>query len=175
MLNTVGVPTSQPPPPFPQSRVSPELHPISRESSTTLSLHLCLGILSSFFPPLLCAPLAFQPIPRSFIRRDQITSAFSVILTFCKYIFDSFRVDFHVDVIYTNFAKAFDSINHDSLISLLSTSRFVNPLLSWLHSYLFNRFQYVKLFGTKSTIFTASFWCFLMGLPLSTAFCTFCK
>lgn len=84
------------------------------------------------------------------ILDDQTTSC---NVTFCKFILDSFSVCSQVDIIYTNIAKAFDSNYHDSLISLLGTSRFNNPLLSWLYSYLPNRLQWVKLFGAK---FTAS-------------------
>lgn len=65
---------------------------------------------------------------------ERSTSSYN--MTFCKYIFDSFRANSQVVSFYTNFVKAFDSVNRSPLISLLSTSRYVNPLLSWLHSYL---------------------------------------
>lgn len=48
-------------------------------------------------------------------------------MIFCNYIFDSFRAGSHVAIIYTDFSKAFNSINHDFLISLLSISEFGDP------------------------------------------------
>lgn len=83
------------------------------------------SILSSFFPLLLWAPLAFWHTYRFFIQRSQITLAYSVNLTFYKYIFDFILVGLHVNVIYTNFTKAFDSVNHDSLISYLALPDFL--------------------------------------------------
>ena len=49
-----------------------------------------------------------------------------------------------VDCIYTDFSKAFDSVNHDILIQKLRAFGFSGPLLNWLSSYLRNRVQFVK-------------------------------
>jgi len=76
--------------------------------------------------------------------------------TFTKYIYDAFKCGSQVDVIYTDFTKAFDSVNHEMLVSVLEALGFGHPFLGWLRSYLFSRPQWVKLYGTKSQIFTAS-------------------
>ena len=77
-------------------------------------------------------------------------------VTFTKYIYDAFKSGSQVDVIYTDFTKAFDSVNHEILVSVLEALGFGYPFLGWIRSYLFGRPQWVKLYGTKSQIFTAS-------------------
>ena len=57
---------------------------------------------------------------------------------------------FLIYVIYTDFVKAFDSVNHELLIAVLKAYGFGDPLLSQFNSFLINRAQWVKLFNTKS-------------------------
>jgi len=57
-----------------------------------------------------------------------------------------------VDVIYTDFCKDFDRVNHKTLLKILLDYGFGEPLLSWLGYFLNNRKQYVKVFGSKSEI-----------------------
>jgi len=45
-------------------------------------------------------------------------------LTFTKYIYDALKCGSQVDVIYTDFAKAFDSVNHKMLVSVLEALGF---------------------------------------------------
>lgn len=52
-----------------------------------------------------------------------------------------------VDVIYTDFSKAFDRVSHDILILKLSNYGFGGPLLKWLQSYLCKRLFHVVLGG----------------------------
>lgn len=73
-----------------------------------------------------------------------------------NYIYNSFQCRSQVDVIYTDFKKAFDSVNHEILILVLRVSGFGEPLLSWFRSYLKDRYQWVKVFGIKSKLFLAS-------------------
>jgi len=61
-----------------------------------------------------------------------------------------------VDVIYTDFKKAFDSVNHKVLIYVLSECGFGEPLLTWFRSYLNDRYLWVKVFGIKSKLFSPS-------------------
>lgn len=67
-----------------------------------------------------------------------------------------FELRRQVDVVFTDFFKAFDSINHWSLIYVLDRLGVGEPLLSWLGSYLKNRSQFVSLFGNKSDKFSVS-------------------
>ncbi|XP_060846337.1 uncharacterized protein LOC132926003 [Rhopalosiphum padi] len=50
-----------------------------------------------------------------------------------------------VDVIFTDFNKAFDTVDHDCLIMVLKSLGIGNPLLSWLHSYITDRKQFIKI------------------------------
>jgi len=49
-----------------------------------------------------------------------------------------------IDVIYTDFEKAFDRVNHSLLIYKLKLYGFSDPFLSWFNSYLINHIQVVK-------------------------------
>jgi len=51
-------------------------------------------------------------------------------LVFNNYVFDSFQQRTQVDVIYIDFQKSFDSVNHNVLLHILKESGFGEPLLS---------------------------------------------
>lgn len=51
-------------------------------------------------------------------------------LSLHSYIFDSFRNKCQVDVIYTDFSKAFDRVDHNRLMSTLASIGIGEPLLS---------------------------------------------
>lgn len=61
-----------------------------------------------------------------------------------------------VDVVYTDFAKAFDKLNHRILLEKLSKLNCDIIPLNWLMSYLSNRKMYVKIDDTSSDCFLAS-------------------
>jgi len=48
---------------------------------------------------------------------------------FSKYIYDTLKCGSQHDVIYTAFAKAVDSVNHEALVSVLKALGFGYPLL----------------------------------------------
>ena len=54
------------------------------------------------------------------------------------------------DVIYLDFAKAFDKVDHEILIRKLSNSGIHGPVLRWLTDFLSNRYQTVHVNGRKS-------------------------
>ena len=56
-----------------------------------------------------------------------------------------------IDIIYLDFAKAFDSVCPAKLVSKLKMYSIGDPLLSWFCSYLVGRQQRVVLNGTCST------------------------
>lgn len=74
-------------------------------------------------------------------------------LTFCNYVFYAFSEGSQVHVIYTDFAKAFNSVNHKILFSVLDASGFGDPILSWFKSFLTDRSQWVKFFNIKPNVF----------------------
>lgn len=72
-------------------------------------------------------------------------STLSNLLSFTETIHESFDEKCQLDAVYTDFSKAFDTIDHSALIFKLSCSGISGDLLRWLESYLRNRFQIVKL------------------------------
>lgn len=61
-----------------------------------------------------------------------------------------------IDVIYTDFSKAFDSVNHNILIQKLSNCGITGILLNWCQSYLDNRQSKVAIKGYESNWFSTS-------------------
>jgi Reverse transcriptase (RNA-dependent DNA polymerase) len=57
-----------------------------------------------------------------------------------------------IDVVYLDFAKAFDSVVHKKLIAKLKCYGIVSMLLNWIESFLTNRFQAVRVGSCYSSI-----------------------
>jgi len=57
-----------------------------------------------------------------------------------------------VDVIFTDFSKAFDKLNHSILLNKLSKFGIYGMLFNWIKSYLCNRTQFVQMAGFLSNI-----------------------
>lgn len=55
-----------------------------------------------------------------------------------------------IDSIYTDFAKAFDKVNHRVLMNKLDQFPINNCIKSWIYSFLTNRQQIVCVYGSKS-------------------------
>ena len=58
-----------------------------------------------------------------------------------------------VDIIYTDFTKAFDRLNIRIIVEVLNCYGINGTLLKWFESFLVNRWQYVKVNGCKSEIY----------------------
>ncbi|KAL4113468.1 hypothetical protein QTP88_017083 [Uroleucon formosanum] len=79
-------------------------------------------------------------------------------VAFTTYLIDNIEKGGKVDVVFTDFKKAFDTVDHGLLINELDTLGIDDPLLSWLRSYLSNRQQFAKVnnymvFNSKYDIF----------------------
>lgn len=99
-----------------------------------------------------------SPKQHGFVRNRSTTSN---LLEYKNYICRSFDKKLQVDCIYTDFAKAFDKVNHNILISKLSLYYGIHgSLLRWLKSYLSNRSQLVSIKG-----FLSSPKCITSGVP----------
>jgi hypothetical protein len=72
------------------------------------------------------------------------------LLCFYNFLVNSMESGIQTDVICTDFSKAFDSVNHSVLIAKLKTYGITDQLLTWISSYLMNRFQQVKINGFLS-------------------------
>jgi hypothetical protein len=79
-------------------------------------------------------------------RRSTITN----LTCFSNYILHNMEEGGQIDVIYTDFEKAFDRVDHDIIIHKLYGMGIHGDLLRWIKSYLFNRSQAVVIGGYKS-------------------------
>jgi len=73
-----------------------------------------------------------SPCQHGFVKRRSTTTN---LLELTSFVLD--------DVIYTDFSKAFDSVNHSHLLFKLDQLGFPNNLLTWISSYLNGRSQRV--------------------------------
>lgn len=79
-------------------------------------------------------------------KRSTITN----LINFVQYTTDILSTGGQVDVIYTDFSKAFDKTNHDILLKKLFNYGFSSSSLTFFRSYLCNRMQYVSYFNYDS-------------------------
>lgn len=68
-----------------------------------------------------------------------------------------------VDIIYTDFEKAFDKVPHRRLLSKLNAYGIANNVILWINSFLCNRTQRVRINGSLSTFRQV-----LSGIPQGT-------
>lgn len=90
-------------------------------------------------------------------------STSSNLLIYTTDIFNALECKCQVDSIYTDFAKAFDRVDHSLLINKLKIVGFSDGLLSWLKSFLSNRKQKVKIGSYTSSEINVS-----SGVPQGT-------
>jgi len=83
----------------------------------------------------LCSSL-ISPCQHGFVKRRSTTT---YLLELTSFVIDGFNKKIHTDVIYTDFCKAFDSVNHSLLLFKLDQLAFSNNLLAWISSYLNGR------------------------------------
>lgn len=77
-----------------------------------------------------------------FVKSKSTTSN---LISFYQFLISSLDQGCQVDVIYTDFSKAFDKVNVNILISKLHSLGISDPLLSWFHEYLASRSQIVQV------------------------------
>lgn len=73
-------------------------------------------------------------------------STLASFLDFSCFIRDAFEDRVQVDAIFTDFSKAFDTVDHTSLIYVLSKLGIGDPLLSWFHSYLVDIWEFSPIY-----------------------------
>ena len=88
-----------------------------------------------------------------FVKRR---STASNLLDFTNFVAKCLNSRQEVHTIYTDFAKAFDTVNHKILLSKLSSLNVPIPLVLWLASYLSNRSCRVSFDGCTSRSFSPS-------------------
>jgi len=86
-------------------------------------------------------PKAFERIITSHLQH--LCSTTTNLLELSSIVINGFKKKMQTDVIYTDFSKAFDSVNHSFLLIKLNQLGFPCNLLTWISSYLNGRTQRV--------------------------------
>lgn len=94
-----------------------------------------------------------SPKQHGFFRHRSIETN---LATYVNKIQLAFEAGEQVDTIYTDFAKAFDKVNHDILLSKLLLFGLSDHLVNIISSYLINRMQFISYYGTNSKPFLAT-------------------
>lgn len=142
---------------FPSSWKKAQIIPIHKKGSRSLIGNYrpisILNCVSKVFEKLVynqIYPLIAKGIPytqHGFIRGR---STVSNLALFSDYVLTQMEGGGQVDVIYTDFEKAFDRVDHDILLYKLQALGIHGDLLRWVRSYLSNRSQAVVIAGYKS-------------------------
>lgn len=116
-----------------------------------------ISIIPKIFESLVSKQI--YPILAPIVNEDQHgfikgKSTTTNLLIFQAFILDAFATGCQVDVIYTDFSKAFDKVNHSYLFEKLFAIGIRDPMLSWLISYVTNRKQIVKVKNFTSCPFS---------------------
>lgn len=77
-------------------------------------------------------------------------STITNLASFSEYVAQSLDKQGQVDVIYTDFSKAFDKLDHNLLLQKLHLVGFSGPLIQFFNSYLLSRYQFVEYKGFRS-------------------------
>lgn len=83
-------------------------------------------------------------------------STITNLAVFSQYVASALDNHGQIDVIYTDFAKAFDRIDHGIILIKLNDFGFDESLIALIKSYLANRIQYVSYNGFDSKQFIAT-------------------
>lgn len=92
-----------------------------------------------------------SPTQHGFIKNRSTTTN---LLTFWNTVTTNIENNKQTDTLILDFAKAFDKINHVLLLHKLQYFVFTKEIISWFHSYFYNRKQLVKYNNYQSNIRT---------------------
>lgn len=90
------------------------------------------------------------PQQHGFMRKRSTSSN---LTEFSQYVHKSINGATQVDVLYTDFSKAFDTLNHEKLLRKLNDFNIPSNLINWIKSYLSNRKQFVSYGNCNSSEF----------------------
>lgn len=90
------------------------------------------------------------PQQHGFMKKRSTTTN---LLEFTCFASKAMARGYQVDVLYTDFAKAFDKLSHAKLIEKLHRFNLPLNLIKWIASYLSNRRQFVNFKGSTSNEF----------------------
>lgn len=83
-------------------------------------------------------------------------STVSNLVYFTQFVSNELDLQGQVDVIYTDFSKAFDRIDHNILLAKLTNFGLSNSLIQFFTSYLCDRSQYISYNGYKSDLYVST-------------------
>ena len=106
----------------------------------------------------------------SFINKSlcdfrQGRSTITNLVLFSNFIHNNFSKRLQTDVIFTE-AKAFDKVDHPTLLAKLNILGIKSTILNWISSYLSFRFQYVVINSTSYKFMVSYFSCPLLMICL---------
>lgn len=96
-----------------------------------------------------CSPIITVLQSGFFLGRSAITNT----TEFTHFAVNTVESGSQLDVAYLDFQKAFDRISHNLLVKKLGKIGVHSSLLDWIHSYLTQRSQYVKIDQPRSSSF----------------------
>lgn len=88
-----------------------------------------------------------------FVRGKSVLTNLSI---YSDFVLNNFEKGLQVDVVYTDFAKAFDKVDHGILLAKLEALGFSPNLITWIESYLKDRTLSVRIKHDYSNIFSAT-------------------
>lgn len=114
-----------------------------------------LSCIPKLFEKIITDVLSYQS--SSIFRSEQhgfrkSRSIVTNLLELTTFVNDGFVNKKQTDVVYTDFSKAFDKVNHNLLLFKLDQMGFSKPLINWIESYLKGRKQYVKFRTAQSHV-----------------------
>ena len=77
-------------------------------------------------------------------------SCLSQLLEHIEYVLENLEHYSNIDVVYLDFCKAFDKVDHNILLKKLHQFGIRGKLLNWIKSFLTNRYQQVMVDGALS-------------------------
>jgi hypothetical protein len=89
----------------------------------------------------------FNPLQSGSRKRHSCETALLHITDIC---YEAIDKKSNLGILFTDFSKAFDLIDHSILMKKLAAYRFSETSLAWFKSYLFNRSQIVRVGGVYS-------------------------
>ena len=100
----------------------------------------------------------YPPIPRNALENEPQQHGFrsgrsclSQLLKHHNKILEELEKSNNVNVIYWDFAKVFDKVNHGILLNKLKKIGINGKIAVWIHNFLWNRQQCVAINGTTSS------------------------
>lgn len=76
------------------------------------------------------------------------------LMEYVSFVADAIVAGGQVDTVYTDFAKAFDKVDHGTLLIKLKLFGLSENLVQWFSTYLSHRSQFVVIGGSRSSSFT---------------------